>query len=114
VRPSIPAGEFFHVPESEDLELDDLRVLLRMPGGRRVFRRLLAACNVMGPSMGKDGRVTEYNEGLRACGLWLATKIETASPGDIARLIMESGCDRLAANAKTTTSVNEKRRKNDG
>lgn len=97
---SIPAGEFFYVPESEDQELEDLRTILRLPAGRRQFRRLLSAGNAMGPSMGKDGRSTEYNEGLRAIGIWLATKIETAVPGDVAKLMQESSNDKMAANVK--------------
>ena len=105
---SIPASDFFYVPESAEQELEDIRVLLRLPGGRRIVRRLLSAGNVLGPSMGKDSRGTEYNEGLRAVGLWLAAKIETAAPGDVARLMQESSNDRQAANAKTT------RRKHNG
>lgn len=101
MKQAIPAGNFFFVPESEEQEREDLRAMLRLPAGRRMFRRLLSAGNVMGPSMGKDERGTEYNEGLRALGLWLATKIETAAPGDVARLMQESGNDRMAANAKT-------------
>lgn len=108
MKHSIPAGEFFYVPPSEEQELEDLRIILRLPGGRRMFRRLLAIGNVMGPSMGTDGRSTEYNEGLRAVGIWLATKIETAAPGDVARLMQESSNDKQAANAKTT------RRKDNG
>lgn len=71
-----------------------------------MFRRLLSAGNAMGPSIGKDSRSTEYNEGLRAVGLWLATKIETAVPGDVARLMQESSNDRQAANAKTRRKRN--------
>lgn len=93
---SIPAGDFFFVPVSQEQEFDDLRLVLKHPAGRRLCRRLLSAGNVMGPSMGGPG--TEYNEGLRAVGLWLATKIETAAPGEVARLMLESGNDRQSAN----------------
>jgi hypothetical protein len=106
MKQSVPAGDFFFVPASEAQELEDLRTILRLPAARRVCRRLLSAGNVMGPSMGADGRCTEYNEGLRALGIWLATKIETAAPGELARLMQESGNDRLAANAKTNRSKN--------
>ncbi len=96
---SIPAGNFFFVPEDREQEREDLRAVLRLPAGRRTFRRLLAAGNVMGVSFGRDERGTEYNEGIRAVGLWLATKLEAAAPGELARLMQDSGEDRQAANA---------------
>lgn len=101
MKQSVPAGDFFFVPADKDRELEDLRAVLRLPAGRRALRRLLAAGNVMGPSMGAHGPGTEYNEGLRALGLWLATKIETAAPGELARLMLESANDRQAANARS-------------
>jgi hypothetical protein len=104
MKQSIPAGNLFFISPSEDQEIDDLRVVLKLPAGRRVFRRLFMVGNVLGPSMSAEGRSTEYNEGLRAVGIWLATKIETAAPGELARLMLESGNDRLAANAKTNRS----------
>jgi hypothetical protein len=106
MKQSMPVGNFFFVPPGEEQESDDLRVVLKLPAGRRLFRRLLTAGNVLGPSMGTEGRSTEYNEGLRAAGIWLATKIETAAPGELARLMLESGNDRLAANAKLKRSEN--------
>lgn len=99
MRQAISAGNFFFVPFDEAQELEDLRFLLRLAPARRVFRRLLSAGNVMGPSMGATERGTEYNEGLRAAGLWLAAKIETSAPGDMARLMQESSNDKMAANA---------------
>ncbi len=99
MQQSIPAGNFFFVPASDEQELEDLRAVLRLPAGRRMIRRLLSVGNVMGVSFGKDDRSTEYNEGIRGAGLWLATKIETAAPGEIARLMQESGNDRQAKNA---------------
>lgn len=89
---------FFFVPPSSDLEKEDFKAALRHPQTRRIFRRLLASGNVMGPSLAMDGRNTAYNEGLRAVGLWLAVKIETASPGDVAALMKESGEDLMAYN----------------
>ena len=94
-RPVV-AVRFFFVPAEEPQELEDLRAVLKLPSGRRVFRRLLDAGNVFGASMAAEGRSTEYNEGLRAVGLWLANRIEIALPGEIARLLAESARDRLA------------------
>jgi hypothetical protein len=104
----IPAGDFFYVPQNTDQELEDLRILLRMPGGRRLFRGLLSVCNAMDVTMhDSNARITEYREGMRAIGLWLAARIETAVPGDVARLMQESSNDRQAANAKTRRKADD-------
>lgn len=89
---------FFFVPPSPDMEREDFRAALRHPQTRRIFRRLLASSNIMGPSLAVDGQNTAYNEGLRAVGLWLALKIETAAPGEVAALMQESGDDLMAHN----------------
>lgn len=98
---------FLFVPPDEQQELEDLRAVLKLPAGRRFFRRLLSAGNVLGSSMAADTRTTEYNEGLRAVGLWMAKNIETATPGGLARLILESGNDRQAENAKPRRKDND-------
>ena len=104
---TIHVNDFFHVPESPELEGEDLRQCLKNRAARRVFRRLLAAGNVMGVSYGVDGRSTEYLEGVRALALWLATGIEAAAPGAMARLMLESMEDRLAARAGITNKEEE-------
>lgn len=104
----LPVGDFFYVPADEERELEDLRALLRLPGGRRLFRRLLSAGNAMNATMCAEARQTEYQEGRRAVGLWLATRLETAAPGELARLMLESVNDRQAAQARPA------RRKHDG
>lgn len=85
-----PAGDFFLVPASADQANEDMRAALRIPAARRMFRRLLSASRVLGVSFGNDARSTEYNEGVRAVGLWLAAAIETAEPGGLAGLMLES------------------------
>lgn len=92
-----PAGDFFFVPGGDAQETEDLRQLLKMPAGRRLFRRLLSASNAMRFTFTADARSTDYNLGLQAVGLWLAAKIETAAPGEIPRLMLESSMDRQAA-----------------
>jgi len=104
MKQSVPATNFFFVPADEQQELEDMRVMLKLSSGRRAFRRFLSAVNVIGSSMvmvNNEVKITEYNEGLRAVGIWLATKIETADPGAVARLMLESSNDRQAKNAKT-------------
>ena len=96
---SIPAGHFFFVFGDEHEELEDLRAVLRVTAGRRLLRRLLSVGNTLGVSMAADTRRTEYNEGQRAVGLWLATKIEEAAPGELPKLMLESSNDKLAHNA---------------
>ena len=93
---------FFFVRTSQEQEAEDLRAVLKLPSGRRLCRRLLAIGNVLEASMGKDRQTTEYSEGMRAVGLWLAGRIEMAAPGEFARLMIESGNDRQA-NAKPQT-----------
>lgn len=91
---------FFYVGMDEAQAAEDLRSVLRTAAGRRVLRRVLGKSNLMGSSFGGDNASTEFNEGLRRVGLWLAEKIETAAPGEFARLLAESSNDRLADEAK--------------
>ncbi|MDR1490661.1 MAG: hypothetical protein LBS65_09325 [Desulfovibrio sp.] len=91
------AGYFFFVAPSVEQETEDLRSALKYPPMRRIFRRLLAVGNVLGPSKALDRESTEYNEGIRAVGLWLAARIEKAAPGELAALLRESGEDRISA-----------------
>lgn len=88
---------FFFVQESQEQELEDLRAMLRIPAGRRMFRRLLSAGNVMSAS-------------ANVVSLWLAERIEASAPGDVARLMQESSNDKVAANAKTAKAVGRRER----
>jgi hypothetical protein len=87
---------FFFVPADEKQEFEDICALLRLQAGRRVVRRLLDKSNTLGASFGGDAVNTAFNEGLRRVGLWLATRIEGAMPGELARLMQESSNDRQA------------------
>jgi len=90
---------FFFVPPDPLQQAEDMRAALQHANTRRVLRRLLSVGNVMGPSKAEGEGNTEYNEGIRALGLWLASKIETAVPGEIAALMRESCEDQAAWNA---------------
>jgi hypothetical protein len=90
------AGDFFYVAPSVEQEVEDMRAALRHGNTRRIFRRLLSASNVMGISKAVDPESTAYNEGVRAVGLWLATRIENAAPGEFAALMRESGEERIS------------------
>ena len=90
---------FFFVSPDEEQEKQDFLGALANENTRRVFRLLLSVSNVLGPSYAQERHSTEYNEGLRAVGLWLAAKIEKAAPGQIAALIRESADDYAAFQA---------------
>ena len=87
---------FFFVRPCPEQEAEDMRAALAHEPMRRIFRRLLASSNVMGPSFAADDKSAAFNEGLRAVGLWLAARIERAAPGRVAALMRESG-EELAA-----------------
>ena len=91
---------FFFVEEDAVREREDVRAALKNTNMRRIFRSLLFVSSVMGPSWAQDGHSTEYNEGLRAVGLWLAAKIEKAAPGEAAALMRESAEEFLLYTAK--------------
>ena len=81
---------FFYVRPDVAQRREDMKAALESSNARRVFRRLLGWCNVMGQSWATDGHSSSYNEGLRAAGLWLAQEIEAARPGELAQLMRES------------------------
>ena len=87
---------FFFVNPDEEQEKQDFLGALANENARRVFRLLLGVSNALGPSYAQDAHSTEYNEGLRAVGLWLAAKIEKSAPGQVAALMRESGEDYAA------------------
>lgn len=93
---------FFFVGTDAECQKQDMLAALRHENTRRVFRRLLSWCNVMGQSWQSEASCTAYNEGLRAVGLWLAGQIEAAMPGEMARLMRESAEEyQLWQNTKT-------------
>ena len=87
----LSAGFFFTRPEWE-LEKEDLRAAFEFAPMRRIFRRIFAAANILGPSWAQmhSQQTTFYNEGLRAVGLWLAQRLEAARPGAMSILLEES------------------------
>lgn len=81
---------FFFVKPDAHRTQEDFRAALKNINTRRIFRLLLSVSNAMSPSYGDDNRSTEYNEGLRAMGLWLLANIEKTAPGEVAALMRES------------------------
>jgi hypothetical protein len=103
------AAQLFFVRTDPVQETDDFRTALKNRAVRRIFRSLLAVGNVFGPSMAGDGNdsFTAYNEGVRAGAILLATKIEQAKPGEVARLMAESVKDRTEAEALAWVTAHE-------
>lgn len=91
---------FFFVEGDAARECEDFRAALKNTNMRRIFRSLLSVSRVMGPSLGSSEQATAYNEGLRAVGMWLAARIETAAPGEVAALMRESAEEFLLYTAK--------------
>ena len=87
---------FFFVRPCPEQEAEDMRAALSHEPVRRMFRRMLAASNVMGSSLAADGHNTAFNEGVRAVGLWLAARVESAAPGQTAALMRESAEEHIA------------------
>ena len=99
---------FFYVRPDVARRREDMKAALESSNARRVFRRLLGWCNVLGQSWAADSHSTSYNEGLRAAGLWLAQEIEAARPGELAQLMRESAdecAEEQAAKAKGAEAV---------
>jgi hypothetical protein len=105
------AVRLFFVRAYPEQEADDYRTALKNRAMRRIFRSLLAVGNVFGPSMSEGGNdsFTAYNEGIRASAILLATKIEQAKPGEVAKLMAESAKDRadMAYRAASVMRVEE-------
>jgi len=66
-----------------DRDLDDMRVMLDNPIGRRVLERILAQCKVFGsikPNRGDPGSEIYYLSGQQDLGHWLLAEIGKADP----------------------------------
>ncbi|MDR1684869.1 MAG: hypothetical protein LBR82_00230 [Desulfovibrio sp.] len=104
-KTTVQAAAMFFVRAYPEQEADDYRTALRNRAMRRIFRSLLSVGNVFGPSMGNTENFTAYNEGIRAMAIRIATKIEQAKPGEVARLMAESVKDRTEAAAIEANTV---------
>jgi len=62
-----------------DKELDDLKLVLERPEGRRLIWRMLAACGVFRNSFTGNSQ-TFYNEGQRNIGLLILKDIMESKP----------------------------------
>lgn len=63
-------------------QLNDIRVLLSMPEGRRFFWRQLCEFRMFGAQFNLDdvnGRMDAHINGMRVCAKWLADELSGAS-----------------------------------
>lgn len=72
-----------------DRELGDVRRILSVPEGRRLFWRLLSGAGVFRASFTLNSVQTAYNEGRRDIGLWMLEEINQADPNAFAQLQRE-------------------------
>lgn len=72
-----------------ELELDDVRALMRNRPGRRFMWRVLDACGVFRSSFTGDN-ATFFNEGQRNIGLLLMADINEACPELYATMLAEA------------------------
>ena len=72
---------------AREQELADVREVLGLPAGTRLYKRLLALANTLGASFANDPYSTAFNEGLRQMGIMLLRDANEAAPELIANLV---------------------------
>lgn len=70
-------------------ELEDIRLMLELPSGRRFIWRQLEVCGIYKTSMTGNSS-TFYNEGMRAVGLALLADIMEAAPESYLQMMKEN------------------------
>lgn len=72
-------------------ELDDIRVVMKTPAGRRLLWRIIDESQMLGSGLFVPGQpdVTDHNLGQREIGLWLYNEIMTADAQTFAAMIVE-------------------------
>ena len=72
---------------AREQELTDIRSVLALPAGVRLYKRLLSLSNTLGTSFVSNPYSTAFNEGLRQMGIVLIKDAGEAAPELIADLI---------------------------
>lgn len=70
-------------------ELDDLKVVMQQPEGRRFMWRLLEQCGVYRTSFTGNSE-TFFREGQRNVGLWALTEMQEAAPDQFLMTMQEA------------------------
>jgi hypothetical protein len=71
-------------------ELGDIRKVLSIPEGRRLYWRFLSKCGIFRSSWTEDADSTLVNEGMRIPGLIFLDDLLEASPATYAQLQREN------------------------
>lgn len=83
-----------------DKELDDLKMVLEIPAGRRLIWRLLSVCGIFRISfVGKDSLSTALNEGRRDIGLLLLKDLMESKPEAFTQMQREFISNKAAEKA---------------
>lgn len=69
---------------------DDLRAVMALAEGRRFIWDLIERAGVFGPSYASDAGATAYNEGRRAVGIALLTRVQQDAPDAYALALNEA------------------------
>jgi hypothetical protein len=76
-------------------EMDDLRAILRLPGGQRFVWGLLAQGGVYRQSFaGSESHLTDFNEGRRSIGLRVLADVTEADPAALLDMMKAGLPDR--------------------
>lgn len=76
-------------------QLADLRAVLKLPEGRRVFWALLDHCGVF-RSIWNNSALIHFNEGKRDTGLFIMHEIADADPNGLITMMAEANAKELA------------------
>lgn len=81
--------------KASEREKSDLKKVLSMPEGRRVFWRLLSACRIYQASYSDSAQHMAYNEGRRSVGLFVLNEINRAGVEALGTMQREANSDVL-------------------
>lgn len=72
-----------------DREIDDLKVVLKKPEGRRFVYKMLSECGVFKASFSINSMQTAFQEGRRDIGLALLKSLDEAEPQAYSQMLTE-------------------------
>lgn len=75
--------------QARQLADEDLRAVLGLPAGRRLFVRLLTQAGLYGPSFSADSHAMAYTEGRRSFAIGLMREAQRVSPPLYAQALKE-------------------------
>jgi hypothetical protein len=85
----------------KDRELDDLKVVLKLPEGRRFIYWMLSSVGVWNTSFSLNSMQTSFNEGRRDVGLMLLKQLDEAEPNVHSQMLKEHYSELKSKKPKT-------------